>query len=389
MRKLKLLYVTTVDLSKQKGATHHTKGMVQGLRRDQWDITLVSGAYGDRKRKYRDTAGRHHVVWARKTNVLYQLLWQIRFLRRISLKKATPDIIYVRAGKSLFVPQLLAIWHGIPFVMEINTLIEMETNPKYRVLMPLAVMMENIMLRKATAVFPVTHELKRYLVRRSFSPPEKFTVISNGCSANLCQMGKERAPNPWKRQVIGFLGSFEPWQGVETVLKAMPRVLEAYPEARFLIGGQGAMEASYRSIVAELGIEKNIVFTGPVPAHGFTEFLQQCSLMVVPRISAFEQDRIERHVGASPIKLFMALGYGKIVIASRLASMAFFGKCPSVCFASAGDPESWAEMIKHVFSLPEKTRSNLETSGRQFIEEGYTWEVLAEKSGRIMRSTLH
>jgi glycosyltransferase involved in cell wall biosynthesis len=61
--------------------------------------------------------------------------------------------------------------------------------------------------------------------------------------------------------------SFE--KRIDGVIKAMPRVLEAIPEARLLIVGRGPARQSLETLVDGLGLGKAVVFTGYVSDEDF------------------------------------------------------------------------------------------------------------------------
>lgn len=63
-----------------------------------------------------------------------------------------------------------------------------------------------------------------------------------------------------KEQVVLFLNSFKPWRNVELIVKAAPRILELFPDARFrLVGMMGRPEeARIAELVSRLNLEENM-----------------------------------------------------------------------------------------------------------------------------------
>jgi len=57
-------------------------------------------------------------------------------------------------------------------------------------------------------------------------------------------------------------------KGQDTLLKALPRVLEEIPNAALIVVGSGPFESTLRKLVGKLNLETNVHFTGKVP---FTE----------------------------------------------------------------------------------------------------------------------
>ncbi|MBI5440040.1 MAG: glycosyltransferase family 4 protein [Deltaproteobacteria bacterium] len=73
---------------------------------------------------------------------------------------------------------------------------------------------------------------------------------------------------PEAAPVVGMIGRITPWKGQAEFLEAARRIRDAVPEARFLVVGapdvaaNDRYEGALRSLVAELGIQDAVVFTG-------------------------------------------------------------------------------------------------------------------------------
>ncbi|ARU59508.1 LPS glycosyltransferase IcsA [Oleiphilus messinensis] len=384
---MKLVYLTSIDLDRaQGGCKNHVLGIVHGFQKLGWDVELISAAANPEA--HLDLSVNHTKVLKKRASLPYQLLEQWRTWMLLRNRKSRPDTFYIRAGRSYVIPGLYAAWHKIPFFVEFNTLIEMEAN--HRWLVPIAVALENWLIRRSTGCFAVTPEIKNYLSQRAGVVSDLFTVVPNGCEQRVIQESRAfTVHHPRKNEpVIGFMGSFEPWQGVETIIRAMPFVLEKVPMARFYIAGRGKLESFYRDEVARLGIQHAVQFSGYIEPDQIQHFLHQCKVLTCPRVAAFDESGIMKHVGTSPIKMFTYLGSGSTVVTSNLASMAIFKPCQAVIFAEADNPEDYAEkLIYALLRTPEEFDTNAE-SARSFIESGYTWDALAEVTARDMLAKL-
>ncbi len=74
--------------------------------------------------------------------------------------------------------------------------------------------------------------------------------------------------------LIGVVGQISPWKGLVDVIRAMPKVLSSFPEARLLVVGEpkfDTVSARYdnvaylkelKSLVEELNLRKEVIFTG-------------------------------------------------------------------------------------------------------------------------------
>jgi glycosyltransferase involved in cell wall biosynthesis len=73
-----------------------------------------------------------------------------------------------------------------------------------------------------------------------------------------------------------FVGRLQPWKGVETAIRALPRI----PEAVLLIAGDGADRARLEGIVAELALQQRVVFLGALPRNQLPQLYSSVDLLV-------------------------------------------------------------------------------------------------------------
>ncbi|MEL0212246.1 MAG: glycosyltransferase, partial [Novosphingobium sp.] len=153
----------------------------------------------------------------------------------------------VRAGRKL----------GIPVVYEIRAFWEdaavgngtgREGSAKYW----LTRVLENDVVAAADRVVTICEGLRADLVARGFAR-EKISIMPNGVDM---QMFGEALPRDaalaqdlglGEGPVIGFLGSFYPYEGLDDLIAAMPAIVAAVPDARLLMVGGGPAEAALRA----------------------------------------------------------------------------------------------------------------------------------------------
>jgi glycosyltransferase involved in cell wall biosynthesis len=93
--------------------------------------------------------------------------------------------------------------------------------------------------------------------------------------------------------VIGFVARLATEKGVEVVLRALPRVIEAYPDVRVLFAGQ------YQNVLGEQAYARRLEpllrqhaerwqFLGVLSAQELAAMYPSCSLVVVPSLNATE-----------------------------------------------------------------------------------------------------
>lgn len=216
----------------------------------------------------------------------------------------------VRAGRKL----------GIPVVYEIRAFWEdaavgngtgREGSAKYW----LTRVLENDVVAGADRVVTICEGLRQDLIGRGFAP-EKLSIMRNGVDLDLFgdplprdgaladELGLGDGP------VIGFLGSFYPYEGLDDLIAAMPAIVAAVPGARLLMVGGGPAETALRAQAAGSPAADAIRFVGRVPHHDVDRYYSLVDVVCYPRKGM----RLTELV--TPLKPLEAMAQGKLVAAS-------------------------------------------------------------------------
>jgi glycosyltransferase involved in cell wall biosynthesis len=113
----------------------------------------------------------------------------------------------------------------------------------------------------------------------------RITTIENGTElVHLLQRGQLRnfQDNEKDSTHLVYLGGFYPWHGVPVLLRAFAEVLKDGINAHLILIGSGTGEAEARHIVAELGLEDNVQFTGQLPVEEYGEILANSDIGLSP-----------------------------------------------------------------------------------------------------------
>jgi len=242
-----------------------------------------------------------------------------RILEVIEIEK--PDVIHAHSPALNGLAALKAGRNtGLPVVYEIRAFWEdaavdhgtcSEGDLRYR----LTRKMETHVVNYADSVTTICQGLKQDLVGRGFDE-DKFTVIANAVNIEQFDIIKEKNKDIEQRlgfencQVLGFLGSFYGYEGIELTIAAMPEVLEKNPNVRLLLVGGGPQEQNLKRQVSLLGLEGKVIFTGRVPHSEVGDYYSLVDLLVYPRKSM----RLTELV--TPLKPLEAMAQGKLVLAS-------------------------------------------------------------------------
>lgn len=211
---------------------------------------------------------------------------------------------------------------GIPLVYEIRAFWEdaavgngtgSEGSLRYR----LTRQLENRVISGADAVVTICHGLRDDLVKRGFAAGQ-IGVMPNGVDLTLFGDPPQRDEALARElklgsgPVIGFIGSFYDYEGLDDLIAAMPDLLCEHPDARLLLVGGGPMEAALKAQAQASAAAFAIRFVGRVP-HGEVErYYSLCDVMAYPR----KRNRLTDLV--TPLKPLEAMAQGRIVAASAV-----------------------------------------------------------------------
>ena len=124
------------------------------------------------------------------------------------------------------------------------------------------------------AIITVSHAVKESICTRIPDLDSKLTTIYDGFPAPLHYQPEQikalRAEYSMVNYspLIGVVGSFSPLKGQDIILKALPKILSKYPNARLLLVGEpySKSQVPYRdellSIIHQLKLEAQVVLTG-------------------------------------------------------------------------------------------------------------------------------
>lgn len=168
-------------------------------------------------------------------------------------------------------------------------------------------------------------------------------------------------------------------KGHETVLRALPRILAAFPETRYQIVGEGPERPRLEALARELGVAARVTFCGQV-AHAERErLLRAATLFVLPcRESPTDYEGFG-------IAFLEAMQHGKAVIGGRS------GGVPDVVLhgetgllVPPDDPEALATTILALLRQPDEA-ARLGRNGWEHARSHYRWDLIAAEYVAAMR----
>ncbi|MFI1720027.1 glycosyltransferase family 4 protein [Streptomyces sp. NPDC020489] len=177
------------------------------------------------------------------------------------------------------------------------------------------------------------------------------------------------------RPVVVCVSRLVPRKGQDTLILAMPRVLAAEPDAVLLIVGGGPYERELRKLARETGVAGSVRFTGSVPWSELPAHYGAGDVFAMP----CRTRRGGLDVEGLGIVYLEASATGLPVVAGDS------GGAPDAVLDGAtgwvvrgGSVAETAERIVVLLGDPE-LRSRMGQRGREWVEEKWRWDLLAEK----------
>ncbi|MDT3680086.1 MAG: glycosyltransferase, exosortase A system-associated [Burkholderiaceae bacterium] len=181
------------------------------------------------------------------------------------------------------------------------------------------------------------------------------------------------------KQVLGFIGSFYGYEGLDLLIAALPAILRERPNTRLLLVGGGPQEGALRAQAAKLGVAGQVIFTGRVPHGRVPLYSSLVDVFVFPR----KPMRLTELV--TPLKPLEAMAQRRLVLASDVG-----GHRELIEHGKTG------LLFRHssVGSLADATSNALARFGtldgmldraRAFVEGERTWRASVERYRDVYR----
>lgn len=308
---------------------------------------------------------------------------QMRLTERVIetvIRAEKPDIVHAHSPVLNAFPALRAAARcGLPVVYEVRALWEdaavtagatKEGSLRYRVSRAL----ESYALRRVDAVTTICEGLRREIIARGI-PSSKVTVIPNAVDieAFTADMPRDDALAAElglaNKTVLGFIGSFYSYEGLDLVIRALPKVAERLPDLVLLLVGGGPVEDQLRSLAAALGVGEHVVFTGRVPQAEVGRYYGLIDLLVYARHRTRLTDMV------TPLKPLEAMAQKRLFLASDVGGHKELIRDGETGFLfRADDLDDLANRIIEVLSARARWPEILR-AGRRFVEEERNWDV--------------
>ena len=314
-----------------------------------------------------------------------QLAYNLVGLPLLSWKllKWPADFIYERYSLLNFTGRVVAHVFGIPLVLEVNSpfALEQQRNRDIRAFR-FAAWMERVILNGAAAVIVVSTPLRRMMISAGVEE-KKLVVMHNGVEAWAfgsdtkqgalrCSLGLEN------KTVIGFVGWFQKWHGVELLLQTFHRGNLAQRGGVVLLVGDGPAMADLRTYARANGLLGDVIFTGPVPHSDIPFYLGIIDIAVQPAANEY----------CCPMKILEYMAAGKPIVAPRQENIEEILKDgQNARLFTPGDEASLSAALTAMIDDPASALAMAARARNMIVECGYQWVNNAIRVIKLVESS--
>jgi glycosyltransferase involved in cell wall biosynthesis len=168
--------------------------------------------------------------------------------------------------------------------------------------------------------------------------------------------------------VLGFIGSFYAYEGLDLLLSAIPAILERKDVKVLLVGG-GPQESALRAQAEQLGIADKVIFTGRVPHQEVNRYYDLVDVLVYARHSM----RLTELV--TPLKPLEAMAQGRLFVASDVGGhKELIRHGETGMLFRAGDAQALSSAVLDMLDHPQDWH-RLKSNGRRFVETERNWKA--------------
>jgi glycogen(starch) synthase len=240
--------------------------------------------------------------------------------------------------------------------------------------------LESEALRRADRVVTICESLRADLIARGV-PASKVFQAPNGVDTSVFT---PREPDPallakydlQGQTVIGFIGSFYLYEGLEILLEAFLQLLNQRNDVKLLLAGEGEVEASLRQRIPS-NKQAQIIFAGKVPHSQVKNYYSVIDILVYPRV----RSRLTELT--TPLKPLEAMAMQRVVVGSDIGGMRELVRHGETgCLV---EPENVAALTGVLSKLVAErdTRLALAQRGREFVVRERDWERIVERYFQI------
>ena len=236
---------------------------------------------------------------------------------------------------------------------------------------------------EANRVIVCSESMKNEICDHFDIPSEKVDIIPNAIDVTKYKTSvdrgavRQRYGVGYSNKLILCVGRLVPQKGVEYFIRAIPTIANNYPEAKYIIVGEGWSRDKLEAEARATGHSDKIHFTGFASDKDVIELMTSADVLIVPSI--YEPFGIVALEG---------MATGVPVVASKVGGLAeVIDHDKTGLFVYPRSLESIAWGIDRILSDPDHANW-LTQNAKEKLHKAYSWEAVAMKTVEVYKKVV-
>lgn len=270
---------------------------------------------------------------------------------------------------------------NIPIISTLHTILEKPSYNEKAILKEICKMSDKIVV--------MSHKAIQFLVEIYEVPKQKIALIEHGVPD--IHFDREESRKELKlneKKVILTFGFIGRSKGIETVIKALPKIVEKHPEVLYIILGKthpnvlrdaGEEYRDYLEDLAKsLGVSDNVLMLNQfIDKKGLFKYLAACDIYITPYLSIAQ---------ITSGTLTYAMGSGCAVVSTPYWHAAELLANDKGCFFDFNDVNGLSEVMNDLFENPDRLKQ-IQKKAAEY-GKNITWPKIGQKYTKLISNVL-
>jgi len=381
----RVLYTAFDIVPSPKGASTHILHNIRGLVNSHFDVHLITP--NDGLLPTEDTIEGAHITR------ISQDLTQNFLARAAHFGKAVFNHLVLNPDYDIV--HFRNIWDGLSIaqnkkrldyktIFEVNGLPSIELKYHYpgidSELLSKIKEQEIATLHLSDAIICPSNVTREYIASLGLSR-KLVTVIPNGVSPSDFS-ASPLMPREGRVPVLLYIGTLADWQGLEVLIKALPKILEKRPVQLRIVGrGRSRQRKFLSKQIRKLGVEGSVIVQPAVPHHEVPALIAESDICIAP-LGLNDRNVTQ---GACPIKVLEYMASSRPLIASNMPIVReLVREDVDALLFSPNDPDDLARQVLTLLNDIELSKRLAESATERALTK-FTWHASQKKLLKVYR----
>ncbi len=238
-------------------------------------------------------------------------------------------------------------------------------------------------LHLSDAIICPSHVTRDYIASLGLNR-KLITVIPNGVSAS------DFPPTPLpvregRVPVLLYIGTLADWQGLDIVVKALPKILEQKNVQLRIVGrGRSRQRKMLAKQIRKLGVEASVIVQPAVPHHEIPALIAESDICVAP-LGLNDRNVTQ---GACPIKVLEYMAAGRPLLASNMPIVReLVREDLDALLFSPNDPDDLARQVLALLNDLDLSKRLARSASERALSK-FSWHESQKKLGKVYEKLL-